>query len=195
LYDVGKDPGQKNDVAAQNPEVVSRMRAHYEQWWKGVEPRLGTFLPVHVGATEENPTLLSPTEWADVFLDQGNQIRRGERKNGVWHVMAERKGAYTFTLRRWAKDVDVPMRAPLPEHQDPGEDGKYIAGVALPIGKARLTVGPYDVSKPVGADDREAAFTVRLNKGLTKLQTWFYDEAGKEICGAYYVYAEYKGLA
>ncbi len=62
------------------------------------------------------------------------------------------------------------------------------AGVALPIAKARLRVGENDVSQSVRPEDREATFPLRLPRGRTTLQTWFYDGAGEEICGAYYVY-------
>ncbi|MDX1980857.1 MAG: sulfatase-like hydrolase/transferase [Bryobacteraceae bacterium] len=190
LYDVAKDPAQQNDVAGQYPEIASRMREHYDGWWKNVSPRLDTFLPVHIGAEEENPALVSPTEWADVFLDQGTQIRRGQRKNGAWHVMVEHDGEYTFTLRRWPREIDVPMRAGLKAHD--GEGGDYPAGVALPIARARLAIAALDLSAAVGAEDREAVFTLRLSEGWTKMQTWFYDATGQEISGAYFVYVERK---
>ena len=188
LYDVGKDPAQQRDIVQEHPEVAARMRAHYEQWWKDASPRLDSFLPVHIGSDRENPTLLSPTEWADSFLDQGTQIRRGERRNGLWHVMVEQNGNYSFSLRRWPRDVDVAMREGLPPHD--GEDGDYSAGVALPIASARLSIGARDMSLPVKPDDREARFTVALGEGRTTMQTWFRDEAGREISGAYYVYVE-----
>lgn len=190
LYDVSKDPGQERDVISQHPEVAARMRSHYERWWKEVNPRLDSFLPVHIGSLQENPTLVSPTEWADVFLDQGNQIRRGERRNGMWHILVEREGEYEFTLRRWPKEVDVPMRAGLPPHD--GEDGDYPAGVALPIAEARLRIAGRDFSQPVRPDDREVVFKVGLGEGRTTMQTWFCDDAGREISGAYYVYVERK---
>lgn len=188
LYDIRKDPAQENDVIREHPDIAARMRNHYEQWWKEVSPRLDSFLPVHIGSDHENPTLLSPTEWADSFLDQGTQIRRGERRNGLWHVMVEKSGNYSFSLRRWARDVDTPMRAGLPPHD--GEDGDYPAGAALPIAKARLAISGRDLSIPVNADDREARFIVALGEGRTTMQTWFYDEADEEISGAYYVYVE-----
>jgi arylsulfatase len=190
LYDVSKDLAQQHDVAAEQPEVLNRMRAHYEEWWKNVSPRLDSFLPVHIGALKENPTMISPTEWADSFLDQGNQIRRGLRRNGLWHVMVEHGGEYTITLRRWPKDVDVPMRSGLPAHK--GEDGDYPEGVALPIAKAKLVIGGDEFTKAVGAEDREAVFTVRLGEGWMKMQTWFFDEQDREISGAYFVYAQRK---
>ena len=191
LYDISKDPAQKKDVADDHPEIAASMRAHYETWWKEVGPRLDNHLPIHIGSEKENPTLASPTEWADVFLDQGNQIRRGDRRNGFWHVVVEHTGQYQFTLRRWPKEIDVAMQESIPPHKT--EDGaSYLAGVALPVAKARLTVGAADVSKPVYPDTREVVFTLPLMEGWTKMQTWFYDEAGHEICGAYFVYCERK---
>ena len=177
-------------VIDQNPQIAAKLRAHYEAWWKGVEPTLDTFQPVHIGSEEENPVLLSPTEWADVFLDQGGQIRSGTRRNGQWHVMVEQDGDYDFELRRWAREADVPMRDPVPAHK--GEYGQSKEGVALPVHKAKLRFGEKRVSHPVGAKDKKVVFKLPLTKGRTTMQTWFYDDAGKEICGAYYVYVERK---
>ena len=39
LFDLGEDPGEKTDVAAEHPEVVAKMKAAYDVWWK--ESRLG----------------------------------------------------------------------------------------------------------------------------------------------------------
>jgi len=188
LYNVARDLAQQQDVIREHPDVAAKMRDHYDLWWKAVEPRLDSFLPVHIGANAENPVLVSPTEWADSFLDQSAQIRRGENRNGVWHLLVEQGGEYTFRLRRWPADVDVPMRAGLPAHD--GEDGDYPAGVALSIARARLVIGARDLTQPVGPADREAVFTLSLAEGWLRMQTWFYDAAGKEISGAYYVYVE-----
>ena len=188
LYDIADDPAQQRNVIAEHPEIAARLRAHYEKWWREVEPRLDTFLPVHIGSDAENPVLVSPCEWADVFFDQGLQVRRGVRRNGMWHILIERSGRYRFTLRRWPKEVDVPMRAAVPAHD--GEDGDYPAGVALPVAEAALRVAGRVMRKPVGPEDREAVFTMNLNYGRTTMQTWFYDEDGREIAGAYYVYVE-----
>ncbi len=38
LYDVISDLGQKQDIAAQHPEVVAEMRKVYDQWWNDVRP-------------------------------------------------------------------------------------------------------------------------------------------------------------
>jgi arylsulfatase A-like enzyme len=190
LYDVQADPGQKRNVLSDHPEVVAKMRAHYDRWWAGVAPRLNEFSPIHIGSDRENPTMLSPCDWQDVFLDQGAQIRRGDRKNGVWNLMVEREGEYEFSLRRWPQEAAVPIASGVPEYQ--AVDGRYPPGVALPVAEARLHVADFDQRKPVHSDDQAVAYTVSLKAGRTQLQTWFYDAQGKEICGAYYVYVQRK---
>ena len=33
-----KDPGQLSDIAARHPEVIKKMRAAYDQFWKEARP-------------------------------------------------------------------------------------------------------------------------------------------------------------
>ena len=40
LYDLAVDPGEKNDVAAQHPDVVTRLATTYDGWWQSVQPDL-----------------------------------------------------------------------------------------------------------------------------------------------------------
>jgi arylsulfatase len=43
--------------------------------------------------------------------------------------------------------------------------------------------------EPVEADAKAVVFQGQLERGKHKLQTWFYDPSGKELCGAFYVEA------
>ena len=38
LYDIQADPYEKNDVAAQHPQVVQRLRKSYDSWWTKTVP-------------------------------------------------------------------------------------------------------------------------------------------------------------
>lgn len=40
LYDLPADPGEKTNVIDAHPEVVAKLRAAYEQWWREVQPLL-----------------------------------------------------------------------------------------------------------------------------------------------------------
>jgi arylsulfatase A-like enzyme len=185
LYDIAADPAQKTDVAARHGDIVAKMRDHYERWWAKVEPGINVPGRIVVGTSHESPTLLSPCEWFDVFIDQGAQVRRGEAKSGAWHVQVASGGAYEVSLRRWPVEADASICAGLPEVTL--ADGKLPAGKALPVASARLKVGAQDVRMPVTPQDKAVTFTVELKPGDTEIQTWFLDASGQELCGAYYV--------
>ncbi len=185
LYDISQDPAQKHDVVGEFPEVAATMRDHYERWWASVEPEMNEFRPIHIDSGKERTTLLTPCDWQDVFLDQQAQIRRTKR-NGKWNLFVERPGQYEFALRRWPVESNTAIKNSMPEHQ--GVDGVYRAGDALPIAKARLKSGAFDKSEPVAPGELAKSFTLFLKRGRTELQTWFIDDSGKEVCGAYYVY-------
>jgi arylsulfatase len=187
LYDLAADPAQATNLIEKRGDVATRLQAHYDPWWARVEPVLDSFLPLHIGG-KENPTMLSACEWADVFLDQAAQVRRGERKIGLWHVEVEQAGNYAIALRRWPRDVSAGLSEGIPPHKH--EDGEYAAGVAIPIARARLKIGAFEEAKPVEPRDQEAVFRVKLPAGRTTLETWFLDGAGKPLVSAYYAYVE-----
>jgi arylsulfatase A-like enzyme len=185
LYDLANDPAQANNVIARFPDIAAQMRRHYAQWWSAIEPRVNEITPVHVGAAQENPTLLTPCDWVDVFFDQQAQVRRA-RKNGPWQVYVERPGTYEVSLRRWPVEADAAITAGLPAYA--GVDGTYAAGEALPIAAAELMIGRRRETHPVLPDAKAVTFQWSLPAGRTDLQTWFRDATGAEIAGAYYVY-------
>src|SRR5262249_50271320 len=78
VYDLRTDPSQMQNQAPEQPYAMTVLRAQYDEWWKGVAPKLNEFSPIVLGSETENPALLSACEWADVFLDQMAQVRRGE---------------------------------------------------------------------------------------------------------------------
>lgn len=190
LYDLDADFGQTNNLITQRPDILAKMRAQYDTWWAKVAPRVNEHSAITIGASAEDPTQLSPADWEDSFLDQGAQVRAGLRRNGAWNLLVARSGTYEIELRRWAREANAPMTAGLPPHQDP--NGEFPAGVALPIVKARLTVGSFDQTRPVAPSDTAITFVLKLKPGPAKLQTWFYDGEGAEIGGAYYVYIHRK---
>jgi len=40
LYDLKVDPGETTNVIAEHPDVVAKLRAAYDQWWREVQPLL-----------------------------------------------------------------------------------------------------------------------------------------------------------
>ena len=186
LYDLATDPGQKSNVIEKFPETAAKLRADYGRWWQHIAANVNKFSAITVGGDAEKLVQLSPADWCDSFLDQGQQIRAGLRRNGFWRIEVAREGNYEIELRRWPREADAPLSAGVPPQKL--ADGKLPAGVALPIAEARVTIGGIDQRRVVAPDAKQVTFTLRLPAGHTQLQTWFSDAQKRELCGAYYVY-------
>ena len=192
LYDIKADPGQTKDVAAEHPAVVARLRAAHERWWEEVAPRLNEYCAITLGSDKENPTRLDAMDvMGDVAWSQSH-IVMAQKSTGKWAVDVERPGEYRFALRRWPRELGLPMDEALSQ-----ENAQEIAPYypikecrAIHPVKARLKVFGREetAAVPKGAD--EVVFKVRLPQtGVTQLEAWFDDEAG-ETQGAYYIYVE-----
>ena len=177
LYDVHADLAQKKNVAAKHPDVVRKMRAHYEKWWADVSQRFDDAACIVLGSDKANPTHLNAFDWHTRTPWNQRHIRGGARANGFWAVEIERDGTYEIALRRWPAEANKPVA---------GTDGGR--GRALPVASARLRIADIDQTRPVGANDVAAIFTVKLKAGKTRLHTALLNKAGKELCGAYYAY-------
>jgi hypothetical protein len=131
---------------------------------------------------------VSAADWQDVLLDQQLQVRTALPRNSHWNLEVARDGTYVFELRRWPREADLPLRAGAPPFE--GVDGGLPEGKPLPVVRARLKLDGVEFSQPVGADQKHVRFSVPLKKGNVQAQTWFYDEPGADLCGAYYVNVE-----
>jgi arylsulfatase B len=171
LYDILADPGQQQDVAADHPDVVKRLRDHYEAWWTSLEPALKQTVRYGLGGAE-NPTTLASHDWlmpgvVQAAWHQGH-VERGSLINGAWAVDVERPGTYEITLYRWAPYLNRPMG----------------------IREARLEIGDVDATITLSTNDTRAVFRVTLPKGPAMLQTWLTRPDGKQH-GAYYTRVQY----
>ncbi|MHC4176882.1 MAG: arylsulfatase [Planctomycetota bacterium] len=206
LYSVEADPGQERDVASEHPDVVGVMRAHYQAWWKVIQPAMEEFETIVLGSEHENPARLTSLDWLAPKLvpaaqpfdirQLGVPVVEGSLPlgrpmplmNAPWNVEIARAGTYRISLRRWPREADAAVTAPLPAYE--GVDGDFPPGKALPAAGARLKVAGIDLREPVRPEAKAVTFTTPLPAGKTTLQTWFYDAKGKELCGAFYVEVE-----
>ena len=91
LYDVVADPGEKNNLAAQNAAVVAKLRRAYDTWYDDVR-RTRNFAPgvIHLGSDREPQTHLSRYQ-------DGNYVA-GEARG--WTVKILKSGRYAITYLR-----------------------------------------------------------------------------------------------
>ncbi len=196
LYDMAVDPGQQHDIAADHPAVVAQLREDYERWWDKVSRQFDEEIPIPLGAPESGELCLNTHDWRNAECAcawNQNLIREGLRCNGYWEIDVLHAGRYQFELRRWPKEEERPLVAPIPGVPVPFEgmtiSSGYGGGNAIAIQMARLRVGDQEVSQSVAATDQSATFALTLPAGPAHLQSWFTEEDGATL-GAYYVYVQ-----
>tara|TARA_R110002072_G_scaffold13481_2_gene56931 strand:+ start:160348 stop:162171 length:1824 start_codon:yes stop_codon:yes gene_type:complete len=188
LYNVKVDPHQDHNVANEHPEVVARMREHLEAWWNDVKGDVFEPQRVVIGHDAENPMLLTACEWLDVFVDQQQQVRRADLKNGTWHLNVAKSGRYQIELRRWPRESELKLTAELPETKV--TDGVFVAGRSLPVASAIVSINGEPHAVNIDSSGRSLSMTTRLNTGNLTLKATLVDSDGQPIGGAYYVYVE-----
>ena len=177
LYDIADDPGQKTDLSDRHPEIAKRLRAAYDDWWNGLAEEFDNYSEIILGDNRQNPTRLTCFEWHSSQRWQQQNVRSASVDNGFWAVEVARAGRYEISLRRWPEEVDAPITAAV-------DGGKPIKAV-----KAKIRIGKVEATQPIPANASALKFSVRLELGKTRLQTWLIDANGKSR-GAYYAKVE-----
>ena len=179
LYDIHSDPGQQNDIAEENAEIVQDLRRAHEEWWNEVAPGLEEVCPLVLGDDAENPTTLCAFDvLGDVAWDQSH-IKQARACSGRWRVEVARPGRYAISLRRWPTELGLPIDAALADEQS----------VRLAPSQARLTIGNSEHLTDVRAGEKSADFPVALQRGVADLRATFLNGNGEKH-GAYYVRVE-----
>ncbi len=194
LYDVAADRAQARDVAASHPDVVTKLRDHYETWWAGVEPSVNEYVPcAYLGSDREPVAALTSADWEGVYADNTGHVRTaiGGPRGSHWNVLVERPGDYEITLRRWPRETKAALGAKY--DADPklaAIGGKTYAppSKTFPIAAGRVRVAGKEASAKTAPTEQEVTVRVALPAGRTTLQAWFQDADGHDLCGAFYVY-------
>lgn len=198
LYNIKADPGQKNDVAAQYPEIVKQMTVSFQDYWERVSPGDREYPKVVVGTAYDKEIFLTTSDvrnsnvWNHGGVAQGIPVL-----NGSWHLQVAEAGLYEFEVRRWPKEVKAFMRGiPKVEKKvDAWIGNEPVSGLLykapfkeLPLHFVSIRVNSFQDIKKVNETDESKIFTVNLEKGDIQLAANFLDKEKNEITTAYYVY-------
>ncbi len=202
LYDIRIDPAQKRDVAAQHPEVVESLLFDFEQYWAKVSPRDREQPTPIVGTQFDTEILLGTSEYFDSAGYNHNHTSTGVNLNGYWNIEVAERGVYDVEIRRWPREAAAPFCA-IPDLTSKVVDaynfkGGIEVGVytqkadqlkSMPIKSVSLKIGDhFSRTKKVEPTDQHITFSVKLPKGVTSVESAFYDETGEKLTNAYYVY-------
>ena len=198
LYDLAADPSQATDVAADHPDLVARLRAGYEEWWRKVTVRADEVIPIPIGGHPASQGLINSHDWRNVedplCVWNQCQVRQGLEYNGYWEVEVMEPGRYQFELRRWPREQPLALAAGIdgPEQVGYGQmtyELRYGGGRVLPIGRAEINIAGQRQAREVAAGDAMVRFDLELPAGVTELRTSFTGHDELEL-GAYYVYVQ-----
>ena len=171
LYDIQQDPGQRTDLASEQPAVVRQLREEHDRWYARISPNMKPTRIV-VGNDAENPSDITSEDWVmpsgGTVWAHGHVVNRN-LMNGPWHLRIDRAGKYRIILSRWPRYIDKPIDSTA----------------------ARIKIGSIEQSSEIGdpASQTEISFDVDLEAGPTELQTWLTTPEGKTH-GAYFVTIE-----
>jgi arylsulfatase A-like enzyme len=95
LYDMTRDPFERHDIAATQPEIVTRMKLEYQRWFDDVTSGRDYTKPSRIvlGAPQSNPVRLTRQDW------RGPQAGWMPRSLGHWEVNVVRRGMYEVSAR------------------------------------------------------------------------------------------------
>jgi len=172
LFDIGQDPAQRRNLAAQHPDIVAQLQSQYDVFWQKVSPRL-TPVRIDLGNPGESKTRLCSQDW---HMPKGNppwnftSIRKLPKVTAPWLVDVKRNGRYRFSLRQWPAEANKPVIAE----------------------RAKITIGGQTWKGLVTSGCKAIVVEIDLPTGPTELLTYLYDQHGK-AGGAYCTDVEWLG--
>ncbi len=191
LFNISTDPHQDRNVAADYPEIVEPMIAHYDKWYKEAAERYKKERVIIVGSDVSNPTELLANDWNGGYCDNMGRLFAGAER-GFHRVYVDKAGEYQIKMSRWQFDSNIPLCGYDPALIRPS-DNIYMTPVdpslaAKPIAQAQLIVGEgYDKTITTKPEDCTAVFDLHLERGATTIEGVFRDRSGEAICGAFYI--------
>jgi arylsulfatase A-like enzyme len=165
LTDAQADPLQMKDVSADHPEVVERLRAAYETWWKTVDQGEAPVARPVIGADACPATRLHAMQWHFGF-SPWHPKHLADHHSGGWKVHVAKAGRYRIELRRYPRPSDL----------------------AIGATEARLQIGRVDITAPLKVSQAAIQFDVELEAGDTELKTILTAPGRGRPFSAYFAY-------
>ncbi len=187
LYNIADDPGQTTNVADANPEVLEAMRAHFEEYWTEVGPKVDPVEPLLIRSETDTATEITSNSWIEVDCDNRTRVAEacGPGRGGPWQLEVEADGRYAVELSRWPFFLERDMTLKGPATTIGGVP--ISQGEPLLIASAALVIDDGDIASAKSANGATSVrFEVDLTAGLHRLQGWFRDSSGRDLVGAYY---------
>lgn len=186
LYNVVKDPYQKNNVAAMHPEIVKQLLFQNKAFLKRTKenPEYNE-LPVSVIGNKNQKEIKLTIQHAigeDGGIWKPEQVASGmKNKNNTHAIEVEKDGEYLISCRRWPKECPGPVWG------TPSVNPKNLYQYeTIEPTKVRIKIANQILEQEIDGEQETIEFKVHLSKGKTLLVNDFIE--GTEEYGVYYTY-------
>lgn len=191
LYNLTNDPGQANNIAGEHPDILAKMQNYYENWWATVDtPERKEQIPLFVGATQENPVILTSADWVGNGPNSQWTIANAQDDpDGYWLIDAQVGGNYRIEISRWPFHIDkmlTDVGVPFSVGGTSIREGKALA---IKNGYVKLNNGA-PVKMQAAANAKKITFEINIPAGINTLKTYFTDANDKHLVSAYYTKVE-----
>lgn len=193
LYDYASDPGQTQNIAAENPDIVRKMRQSYEEWWSRVSQRSDELNPIHVGRGYEEIRLTCH----DIHVEENQSpawhqrhVRGDTNSNGFWMIDVQDEGVYSVEIFRFPKTSGLGLNATCGESEQVNGGTPYPPGKKIDIQNIQVQIGEQMKESLPEEGANNARFEFTLKTGEQKIQTWLLDDNGATR-SAYYAYLKW----
>ncbi len=196
LYNIKQDLGQTNNVAAEHPEVVARLRESYERWWGSLqEQRVNQrYAYIKAGTKYENPVRISSHDM-HIYPYKNAWHQHGAldavQGKGILKVEIAREGNYRISLRRYPRESGLSFNQHVPAREETVEVNQPMpnSNNQITMKEATLYLADIDETKPIGDDDNEVDFEAYIPAGKYDMVATLRDEENR-VYPSYYVYIE-----
>ncbi len=187
LFDIVKDPGQKNDIAKQHPELVKRLNAGYKDWNKVGLQHVQESVVRFILGDESHPeiTMTGQDFWTNKGCNPFAQkaAKQLSKCNGPLKVNFVSSGKYDITLSRYPLYTGLPFETNFKGKKTTPSKAKFDAE------HVKLSVGKQTVEAKIKPQDTHMTFTLTIPKGKTDIQSWISGklEGEDKVAPAYFV--------
>lgn len=196
LFDITKDPSQKNNLAESNPDIVKWLTEEYEKNWIAINEGTSPYSRSVIGSGKIEKTWLTCDGWVPENIqpltwDQPH-VNAGVENFGFWPIKVVKKGTYEIEVRRWPQEIDLAINGTTEEQKeaDITQNGLPVLmkqGKKVEAKKVVLKIGDRSYEENISSTDTNARFKIKIDKGDKIIQAWLIDEEQKKH-PAYYVY-------
>ncbi|MBD3630017.1 arylsulfatase [Cyclobacterium sp.] len=196
LYNIKKDPGQSEDVAAEFPEVVVGLQESYNKWWATLmEQQVNErYAYIKVGTPYENPVRISSHDmhiypYKNAWHQHGALEAVGGK--GILKVEIANEGRYKISLRRYPRESGLSFNQNVPAKKGSIEINEPMpnSNNQINIKEATLYLADISTTKPIINNEAEVDFVGFIPAGKYDMTAFLQDDQGR-MYPSYYVYIE-----